>query len=51
MNVRLYLSYDIKSTLKSHVGVKVLRFCHMCAIFLWASLPNVTKICKPLVVY
>ena len=29
-NVRFYLSYDIKVTLKLHLGVKKLRFCHDC---------------------
>ena len=28
-NVRFYLSYDIKITLKSHFGVKMLGLCHM----------------------
>ena len=27
-NVRFYLSYDIKITLKSHSAVKMLKFCH-----------------------
>ena len=28
MNVRFYLSYDIKITLKSHFGRKTLLLCH-----------------------
>ena len=31
-NVRFYLSYDIKTILKSHVDVKTLGFCHMLAL-------------------
>ena len=28
-NVRFYLSYDIKITLKSHFGVEMVGYCHI----------------------
>ena len=49
MNVRFYLSHDIKITVKSHFWRK--KNAIMYAMLLWTSFYNVTKICKPLVVY
>ena len=49
-NVRLYLSYDINVTLKSHFWRETLGFCHINAPLSWTSFNNATKICKPQVV-
>ena len=49
MNVRFYLSHDIKITVKCHFLRK--KNAIMYAMLLWTSFYNVTEICKPLVVY
>ena len=50
-NVRLYLSYDIKNTVKSHFWRKKrYNVVNMYATLLWTSL-RFPKIDKPLVVY
>ena len=49
-NVRFYLSYDIKTILKSCIGVKMLGFYHMPDVKSVIS-SRFPKICKPLVVY
>ena len=43
MNDRFYFSYDIKISLKSHFGIKMLRFGHDVHMLLWTSLRNATK--------
>ena len=48
MNVRFYLSYNVKIILKSRFGEKMSRFCQIYRMLLLASFCNVTKICKQL---
>ena len=53
MNVRFFLSYDIKYTLKSHFlhkKKKLYNFVIIYAALLWA-LYRFMLICKPLVIY
>ena len=49
MNVRFYLSHDIKITVKSHFWRK--KNAIMYAMLLWMSFYNVTKICLLILIH
>ena len=50
LNIRFYLSYDIKSTLKSHCCRKTLLLCHYVRNVVMDVI-KFPEICKRLVVY